>query len=152
MSVKRTLFRQTKVNAKIDEVWDFFSTPLNLPRITPPDMGFIVHTEDIPSDISEGMLIEYTVRPGFNIPTKWITRIGTVKEKAYFIDEQLKGPYKKWEHSHVFEEYEDGILMTDHVLYELPGGAFGKIAEGWISSRLNHIFDYREKAIQEIFN
>ena len=152
MGLKKTLFRQTKVKGSLEEVWKFFSAPLNLPKITPPDMGFYVRSENLPDNIEEGLLIEYTVRPGLNIPTKWVTRIGAVAENSYFVDEQLKGPYKKWEHAHIFEQQDDGVLMTDHVVYELPGGALAKIAEGWVSSRLDHIFDYREKVIQQIFN
>ncbi len=152
MSTKNTLFRQTLVKGDIDIVWNFFSTPFNLSLITPPDMGFQIRTENLPKDIHEGLQIQYTVRPAFRIPTKWVTRIASVDEGRYFVDTQLKGPYKLWEHSHVFEQCEDGVLMTDHVVYELPGGAFGKVADSWVSKRLDHIFDYREKAIQEIFN
>ena len=50
-----------------------------------------------------------------------------------------------------FEEVEDGVLMTDHVLYELPGGSLGEVASGWVENRLNHIFDFRENAIKEVF-
>lgn len=152
MSTKNTLFRQTLVKGDLDLVWSFFSTPLNLSLITPPDMGFKIRTEDLPKDIHEGLKIKYQVRPAFRIPTTWVTKISSVNEGQYFVDTQLKGPYKLWEHSHVFEPVEEGVLMTDHIVYKLPGGPLGKVADSWVSKRLDHIFDYREKAIQEIFN
>ncbi|MEJ2025491.1 MAG: SRPBCC family protein [Deltaproteobacteria bacterium] len=152
MNNKSTLFRQTLVKGNHEEVWKFFSTPLNLSRITPPDMGFKIKTELLPEDIHEGLLIKYIVRPAYRIPTTWVTKIASVSEGEYFVDTQIKGPYKHWEHSHVFERTDGGVLMTDHVVYELPGGPIGKVADGWVSKRLDFIFDFREKAIQEIFN
>ena len=152
MATQHRLFRQTKVNAPLESVWTFFSSPHNLAKITPPDMGFEIKTEHLPDDLSEGLHIEYKVRPAFKIPTKWVTEIAVVEDKHFFVDTQLHGPYRKWEHSHVFEEQEDGVLMTDHVLYELPGGALGEVAHSWVESRLNDIFDFREQVIQEVFN
>ncbi len=152
MATKHQLFRQTKVNGSLSEVWEFFSSPRNLSRITPPDMGFEIRTKDLPNAIQEGLNIEYKVRPAFKIPTKWVTEIGAVEKEHYFVDTQKHGPYRKWEHSHVFEETEDGVLMTDHVVYELPGGSLGEVASSWVEGRLNDIFDYREHVIQEVFN
>lgn len=151
MSNTHHLFRQTKVKGSLADVWEFFSSPRNLSRITPPDMGFEIKTPDLPGEITEGLNIEYKVRPAFRIPTKWVTEIGAMEEQHYFVDTQKQGPYKRWEHSHVFEEVEDGVLMTDHVVYELPGGSLGKVASHWVENRLDDIFDYRENVIQEVF-
>ncbi len=151
MAIKHQLFRQTTVKGSLDDVWEFFSSPRNLSKITPPDMGFEIKTEHLPDDISEGMHIEYKVRPAFRIPTTWVSEISSVDEKHFFVDRQKHGPYRTWEHSHVFEEVEDGVLMTDHVLYELPGGSIGEVASSWVENRLNHIFDFRENAIKEVF-
>ena len=152
MAQTHHLFRQTKVNGSLDEVWEFFSSPRNLSKITPPDMGFEIRSKELPQAITEGLNIEYKVRPAFRIPTKWVTEIGAVEDRHYFVDTQKRGPYKRWEHSHIFEETEDGILMTDHVVYELPGGSLGEVASNWVESRLDDIFDYRENVIQEVFN
>ena len=50
------------IKADLQITWDFFSSPLNLEKITPPDMGFHVKTE-LPEKMYEGLMIEYTVRP-----------------------------------------------------------------------------------------
>jgi len=152
MGTKHTLFRQTLLKGDVSTIWDFFSAPSNLPRITPPEMGFRITTNNLPDNIHEGLLIKYRVTPALHIPTTWVTKIGSVVQGEYFIDTQLKGPYKLWEHSHVFENTDEGVLMTDHVLYQLPGGSFGQVADNWVAKKLDHIFDYREKVIQEIFN
>jgi len=42
--------------------------------------------------------------------------------------------------------------MEDHVDYELPFGVFGRIAHRLrVRSQLEEIFDYRRKAIEQIF-
>jgi ligand-binding SRPBCC domain-containing protein len=68
------------------------------------------------------------------------------------VDEQRKGPYKIWHHEHHFKQIDKGIEMLDIVSYEIPFGFLGKIAHPLIvKSKLNEIFDYRFKKVEEIF-
>lgn len=94
-----SLHRETLLPTTIDKAWDFFTSPLNLSRITPPDMKFIV-TSDFKenSRVYAGMIITYKVSPLFGIKLNWMTEITHVKEKEYFIDEQRFGPYALWHH------------------------------------------------------
>ena len=75
------------VKADLATCWSFFSSPYNLKKITPQNMGFELLTE-IPEKMYEGLMIEYRVKPLFGIPTKWVTRISKVEENKFFIDEQ----------------------------------------------------------------
>ena len=93
--LKKTQFIKTDLQS----AWDFFSSPLNLKKITPPEMGFEVKTA-LPDKMYEGLMIEYTVKPLLGIPLNWITEIKTVKELDFFVDEQRKGPYRIWHHEH----------------------------------------------------
>ena len=61
------LKREQLVATDIDTCWEFFSSPGNLKKITPPYMGFDVLT-DIPEKMYEGLMIAYRVRPLFGIP------------------------------------------------------------------------------------
>ena len=148
-----TLERKQQLNVTLDQAWDFFSSPENLDEITPNDMGFDIISERPIPKMFEGQLIEYKVRPVLNIPMYWKTKIVEVNNKASFVDEQLNGPYKLWRHKHTFEANEDGVLMRDIVDYALPMGFLGQFAHAiFVKARLNEIFDYRYKKIQEIFN
>ena len=120
------LKRKQIIKTDLKSAWDFFSSPLNLKKITPDYMGFDVKTE-LPEKMYEGLMIEYTVKPLLGIPMNWITEIKTVKELEFFVDEQRKGPYKIWHHEHHFKEVEGGVEMIDIVSYELPLGFLGKI-------------------------
>jgi len=85
----------------INEAWDFFSNPNNLPKITPPWLNFEVTTQ-LESRMYAGMIITYLVSPISHITATWVTEITRVHEPNFFVDEQKFGPYKLWHHQHVF--------------------------------------------------
>lgn len=144
--------REQFLVATIDEVWEFISSPQNLKKITPDYMGFDIRTPNLPDKIYEGMIISYIVRPVLNIPTTWVTEITHVVEKHYFVDEQRVGPYSLWHHQHIIEEVENGVLMRDIVSYQPPFGWLGKMANSLlIKNKLNEIFKYRKKVLEELF-
>ena len=61
MSIHR--FEATQVvPAPLEDVWDFFSDPQNLSKITPPEMSFQI-TSPLPSNAYPGLIICYRVRP-----------------------------------------------------------------------------------------
>ena len=71
-----------------------------------------------------------------------------------FVDQQLKGPYSMWHHTHLFERLNDEeTLIKDIVIYAVPFGIIGKLVHSlYIKSDLNAIFDFRSRKIREIFN
>jgi len=144
--------REQPINSTIQEVWKFMSSPQNLKRITPDSMGFDILTSDLPEEIYAGMIISYKVRPLFGIPTTWVTEITHVVPQKYFVDEQRVGPYSLWHHQHIIEPFSEGVLMTDIVSYRPPFGPLGSIANTLvIRKKLNQIFEYRRRALEEIF-
>lgn len=135
----------------IHKAWDFFSSAKNLALITPPEMKFNIMTELGEDGIYEGMIIDYTVRPLLHIPLKWQTEICMVNEPWSFTDRQLKGPFRLWEHSHLFIEKDNGVLMEDHVKYQMPFGAVGNVIHTLIvRKRIENIFTYRKEILKSI--
>lgn len=140
------------VNATLEDCWTFFSSPRNLQKITPLDMGFQI-TDFDGKNVYPGQVIQYKVSPLAGIKLSWMTVITAVKEQAYFIDEQRFGPYSLWHHKHFFEATENGTKMTDVVHYALPLGFIGQIMNSLVvKSKLNQIFAFREKAVDALFN
>ena len=135
----------------LQEAWDFFSSPKNLSKITPKNMGFIITNQ--PSEtMFEGQIITYKVSPLLGVKINWMTEITTVKDNEYFIDEQRFGPYSLWHHRHHFYEIDGGIKMIDEVNYKLPFGFLGSIAHRlFVRKKLKSIFEYREKVLIEMF-
>ena len=146
---KAEQFLETDINA----AWDFFSSAQNLAVITPPELDFKILTDLDGKEIYEGMLIEYKVRPLFGIPVYWKTEIASVNKPERFMDRQLKGPYKIWEHTHTFIQKENGVFMKDQVKYQLPFGVIGRLTNALIvKKKIEHIFTFRKEILNKIFN
>ena len=143
----------TKQNLPIsvDEAWEFLSSPQNLKTITPDYMGFhILSGADRP--MFPGQIIQYIVTPVLGIKTKWVTEITHVKDKEYFVDEQRFGPYSLWHHKHFIKPIEGGVEMEDIVDYKVPMGILGQLVHPiLVKPKLEEIFNYRTKKLEELF-
>lgn len=135
------------------ETWDFFTSPLNLAKLTPPQMRFKVTSPyDTNTKVYEGMIITYKITPLLGIKTNWMTEITHVKDQEYFVDEQRFGPYALWHHEHHFKEIKGGVQMTDIVNYAIPYGVIGRLSHKLlVGKEIKKVFDYRAKAINEMF-
>lgn len=141
---------QQYFEAPPEKVFPFFAEAQNLERITPPLLGFHIETMSTPQ-IEEGTLIDYRLKI-HGVPIKWRTRIEEWVPGVRFVDTQLKGPYKKWHHTHSFEKLGRGTLMTDVVRYRVPLGWTGWLASGWMVQRdVGQIFDYRRSYCAQYF-
>lgn len=144
---------QFKLNLplSIEETWDFFSSPYNLAKITPPSMGFEV-TSEVAEKMYAGMIITYRIKPLLGIPASWVTEITHVNAPFYFVDEQRFGPYRFWHHEHHFNEAPGGIEMVDLLHYGLPFGIIGQAVNGiLVQNRIREIFTYRRRVLMERF-
>ena len=151
MGVYRLYEKQT-LQASLEEVWDFISSPRNLQEITPDSMGFKIVTPDLPDKMYPGMMVSYKVSPLLGIRMTWVTEITQVDEKNYFVDEQRVGPYALWHHEHRLAPTEKGVMMTDLVTYRLPAGPLGALAHRmFVQKQLKGIFSYREQALEKKF-
>ena len=143
---------EQKIPTDLITAWDFISSPRNLKRITPDYMGFEIILKELPEKMYPGMIIAYKVSPVLGLKMTWVTEITHVDELKFFVDEQRFGPYTIWHHEHKIEAIDGGVLMTDLVTYLPPFGLFGKIANKlFIAKQIQEIFDYRTKALIEIF-
>jgi len=135
----------------LSEVFDFFSRPENLEQLTPPRMRFRILTP-LPIAMQRGATIAYALRVrGF--PVRWLTEIECWNPPYEFVDVQAKGPYRLWRHTHRFSEAGGGTSIVDHVDYELPFGALGRLVNRLQVARdLSQIFDYRGQRVQALLS
>ena len=75
----------------------------------------------------------------------WHSRITYLKLYEY-VDEMLKGPFKKWRHLHRFHDInQKQTQVIDEVDFELPYGIIGKLLfEGYAYNRLEKVFTHRK--------
>ena len=139
------------VSQPIDRVFDFFSNPMNLEILTPDFLHFQVlqcsHTK-----VQEGTVIDYQLKL-HGITFKWRSQISDWVSGKRFSDQQVKGPYAFWHHTHEFYESKGGTLIRDHVVYKLPGGVPGdSLAHAYVKRDLEKIFIFRREQIESLLS
>lgn len=130
-----------------EEIFPFFADPDNLEKITPSWLRFKVLKSSTPT-IQQGTLIDYRLRLR-GLPIRWQSEISAWEPPFRFVDEQRKGPYRRWVHQHIFTEKDGGTQVEDLVEYAVVGGAL--INRLLVKRDLEKIFSYRSQALQEIF-
>lgn len=147
MPAIHTLEAQLRLPRPRDEVFAFFSDPVNLELLTPPWLRFRILTPG-PISLAPGALIDYRVSLR-GVPMRWRSRITVWEPPERFVDEQVKGPYRLWRHEHAFEPCEGGTRCTDRVQYRV---LFDAIVHRWlVKPDLDRIFAYRRQKLLERF-
>jgi ligand-binding SRPBCC domain-containing protein len=131
-----------------EALFPFFADAFNLERITPPFLRFRAVTPP-PIRMGVGTLIDYRLRV-HGVPLRWRTEITAWEPPRRFVDEQIRGPYRRWIHEHRFEPLVGGgTRMIDTVHYAAPGG---RLVERLVVDRdVASIFGYRRRVLEELF-
>ena len=149
MAVHR-LTREQRFPQPPELVWPVFADAANLQAITPEFLHFQILTE-LPVELVAGARLAYRIRL-FGLPIRWDTEITEVVDGERFVDVQRRGPYRVWEHTHLFEaDGHGGTRMTDHVDYALAGGPLAEpVRRLWVARTLERIFDHRAAVAPEL--
>ena len=132
------------IHQPIEQVFAFFSRPANLDQITPKYLSFRIGTFS-PIKMKRGQKNDYTIKLK-GIPIHWSSLISMYYPPDSFVDEQIRGPFSLWHHTHTFREKNDGTVIGDHVRYAIP------MANNlFVEKDLRHIFGYRQKMISKLF-
>ena len=146
-----SLQRQQSIKRPLHEVFDFFSRPEHLGRLTPGDLRFQMLTP-APIQMKDGAVIDYVIKL-FGQDLRWTTLITLFDPPHKFVDVQLKGPYSFWHHTHTFTPTENGTIITDEVNYAMPFGILGRIAHNLVvRHQLARIFTFRQEQILALFH
>jgi ligand-binding SRPBCC domain-containing protein len=132
------------------EVFAFFADAQNLERLTPGFLRFQVLTP-APIAMRAGTLIDYRLSL-FGVGFGWRTLIEAFEPGERFVDLQLRGPYRRWHHTHTFADAPGGTLIGDRVEYALPLGPLGELARAlWVGRQLDAIFEHRRRVIEAMW-
>jgi ligand-binding SRPBCC domain-containing protein len=129
------------------DVFAFFADARNLNLITPEWIRFRIKTPT-PVVMKPGLLLDYSLRLR-GMPVRWQSEITVWDPPRRFVDEQRKGPYRRWVHEHLFQEEDGGTNVIDRVHYAVPGGRL--VHRLFVKGDVTSIFRYRRRKLTEIF-
>jgi ligand-binding SRPBCC domain-containing protein len=135
------------------EVFAFFADPSHLSLVTPPSAGFRWLAPP-PSTLTAGAVLDFSIR-FCGWPVRWRVFVREFDSPHRFVDAQLRGPFARWEHRHVFvegpPEGPTGTWVEDRVTYRLPLGAPGRLALQVAAKRsIARVFDSRDRRLEEL--
>ena len=131
----------------VSEVSSFFADAGNLDALTPPWLRFEILTPR-PIAMQVGARIDYRLRIR-GLPVRWQSEISEWNPPYRFVDEQRRGPYRLWHHTHTFVARDNGTVVRDSVRYDVPGGALANAL--FVRRDLQKIFAYRQQKLAELF-
>lgn len=132
--------RSVVIAAPIDRVFAFHERPDALERLSPPFPPLTVIQRT--GGISTGARVH--IRIG---PVHWHAVHTAFDPPRLFVDEQERGPFRRWVHRHEFEDLGDGrTRLTDRLEFELPGGRLvNRLLAPFVRLGLGQMFAYRHK-------
>ncbi|UCE43297.1 MAG: SRPBCC family protein [Candidatus Aminicenantes bacterium] len=144
------LRKQVNIPAPVEEIFSFFSAVENLKLIMPPWLYFKIVTP-FPIKMERNALIDYSIKI-IGLRVAWRTEITLWQPPDRFVDRQTKGPYRVWEHTHLFANHDGGTQMTDIVRYAVPGFVLSPFVQFlFVRPQLEKIFSFREQRLLELF-
>lgn len=77
----------------------------------------------------------------------WVLEHRDYRQGRQFRDVQVRGPFRRWEHTHLFlPEGDRACILEDRIVYEAPFGRLGRaVAEPLMRARLKKLFRYRHR-------
>jgi ligand-binding SRPBCC domain-containing protein len=82
----------------------------------------------------------------FGVPLRMTSRITEMEAPDYFVDEQVRGPFRRFRHVHEFDEDAGGTVMVDRVEFAAPFGPLGLLAEKLVLTRyLRNLIEKRNR-------
>jgi ligand-binding SRPBCC domain-containing protein len=87
----------------------------------------------------------------FHIPFTMTSRITALERPRRFVDEQVKGPFRRFHHEHVFEPVAGGCTMIDRITFDAPVGPVGRLVERLVlGSYLERLIVERGQYLREM--
>ncbi len=138
---------RTCMNHAVADVFAWHMRPGALDRLIPPwERVTIESREGTPAT---GGRVSFRVRRGQTEIRIEILHTDFEQDR-FFRDEQVRGPFTRWVHTHRFEpESGGGCTVEDHVDWELPIGAAGHLLGGSsVEAELERFFTFRHQRLR----
>ena len=159
---------------RLELVFAFFANPADLPLLMPPkldtrieQMKLIAPKEPRPpvppvvgklpsiaAGVGSEILVSFRPFAWPRIRVKSKVRITEFGWNSHFCDEQIVGPFARFDHRHsIVAEVRNGVpgtLVTDTIEYSLPFGIIGSLGNGSARRKLAETFAHRQERLPEV--
>jgi ligand-binding SRPBCC domain-containing protein len=155
----------------LEQIFDFFSNPDNLPVLMPEWQGARIDKASIvappqppharfvsqPAAAGLGSRLTLSFFPFPHAPfrLRWEAEISEFGWDTHFCDLQLRGPFAYWKHCHYFRRQNqlglEGTVIMDDLEYELPFGLAGQLAHSiFLRRQIERAFANRQGQLERI--
>ena len=138
---------RTRLNHAVGDVFAWHMRPGALDRLIPPWENVTIESRE--GTPATGGRVTFRVRRGAaEIPFEVLHT--DFEQDRFFRDEQIRGPFTRWVHTHRFEpEIGGGCVVEDHVDWKLPVGTAGRLLGGSSAEEeLQRLFTFRHRRLQ----
>ena len=136
--------RESILAADVDEAFAWHARPGAIERLSPPwdPLSVISRT----GGILPGARVVLRMKAG-PVPYLWHARHTRYEENRLFEDEQVRGPFAEWTHTHAFEPVGDRqCRLKDTVRFRLPLAVISHpLAGPMVKRQLDRIFAFRHR-------
>lgn len=127
----------------VSEVFSWHNRPGAFERLNPPwnPVQVIAHT----GAITDGSMVKLKVTTPIGIPITWGLMHSGFRENEQFIDLQTRGPFRSWQHRHLFKSTgAQSTTLDDCINFELPVAPLSDLlVRPHIERELARLFCYR---------
>lgn len=133
------------IDAPLEDVWAFFERSDAFERLNPPWSKAKLYKK------TGGLEVGSEVHLKLPLGIEWKVRHVEYERHRFFVDAQIKGPFRKWEHRHGFERLgPNQTRLTEKIVFSLPFPWITHFIAGWLIKRqLNRLFAFRRSVLQE---
>lgn len=139
--------KKTKINVSVATLFSWHAVNGAILRLTPPwaSLKIIDRNGD---GIEKGVKVKFRLSM-FKFPMIWEAEHIEYQADRLFKDHQIKGPFAKWEHTHLFTpDGKNAAVMEDQVEFKLPFGFLSLPFYGFAQKELKRVFSYRHRVLK----
>jgi hypothetical protein len=141
--------KSSVIKASPERLFEFLLNMENMAKISPPDTEIL--ELNAPNPITANAEFDLRLKRGpFRL--SWRGRVLTLEPPRLMVDEQVRGPFRRFQHTHQFREIGAHTLVIDRIEYEPFLGPLGAPLDVlFIRPLLKRMFDYRHRRLKELF-
>lgn len=143
-----TFHFETALPCSVETAFQWHKRPGAFKRLLPPFSPIQLLSKD--HQLKKGERLDFKFRLFNDLGIHSTHEITYYEENDCFVDEQIKGMFKAWNHLHQFREKdENSCVLEDIIRYKLPVESFlGHLFNTKVAKKLTQVFRYRRAILK----